>query len=108
MTSIFSRWFCSQPKTWIVQWATVNGRRVNIGDLAVKTALRIEGMEGLKPSQIKCTGQMNEFNDGLEVSSLKIWMDTDTHGRWALNKTTQVVRQILVDEYKADIPWFKR
>lgn len=108
MTSIFCRWFSSHPQRYLVQWGCVNGKRIAIGDIAKDTAMKVEGIEGLKRWQVSCTAEFDHHAEQLDVSSLQVWMDTETHGRWALNKTTQVVKNILVEEYGGYIPWFKR
>lgn len=69
-------------------------------------ARRIQEIAGIRGWDVSCTGDYDD--DGLDVSSLRVWLDTDTHGRWALNRTTQAVKTILCEQYGAQIPWFKR
>lgn len=89
-----------------VQWALVNGRRVNVEAIASAEAMRIQEVAGLRPWQVSCSGEFDD--EGLDVSSLKVWVDTTTHGRWALNETTGIVRDILCKEYGASMPWYRR
>lgn len=101
------RWF-SHPQRWMVGYSRINGQLVNIDELAKANAARVEKIENIRRSQISCTAEIDRETGEIDVSSLKVWMDTDTHGRWAMNQTTEFVKNILVQHYGAFIPWYKR
>ena len=84
----------------------MNGHRVNIEAIARVQAIRFTDYPGVQPHQITCTAKSD--GEGVDVSSLKIWLNTETHGKWFMHRATKVVKQILCDEFGGQIPWFKR
>lgn len=106
MSSI-CRWF-SHPQRWIVGYGRINGKLVNVDKIAKDNIERLERMENIRKSSISCTAELNHVTGEIDVSSLTVWMDTETHGRWAMNKTTEFVKRVLIDEYGAYVPWYKR
>ena len=92
---------------WICQNGTVNGNRLNLEKMAQDISLKERECTDRTVAGIWCSASLDEDHE-IDVSSLKVWINTETHGTWCLNKTTGVMKEILVLEYGAFIPWFRR
>lgn len=98
-------WFrCAVPaQRWLCDYGTVAGRRLPLKHMAQEIAER----EGEKFGPIWLSAQCRDDWE-VDVGTLTVFTATETHGDWCCHRTTQVMKDILVKEYGAFIPWYKR
>lgn len=95
---------CARPaQRWLADYGTVNGQRLPLRQMAQEIAER----EGERWGPIWLSAQCHD-NWEVDVGTLTVFTATETHGDWACNKTTQVMKNLLEKEHGAYIPWFRR
>lgn len=97
------------PTRWLCQWATINGSPLNILSMAHKIAVNRGDCLATRVSSVWCTAKLDRLREGeIDVGSLKVWKQTETHGVWFMHETTRELKDLLVIEHGGYIPWFKR
>ena len=94
---------CATPcQRWLCDYGTVAGKRLPLKQMAKEIAER----EGEKLGPIWISARcLNSWE--IDVGTLKVFTSTATHGDWACNRTTQIMKRTLIQDFGADVPWYK-
>ena len=98
-------WFrCAAPaQRWLCDYGTVAGKRLPLRQMAQEIAEQ----EGERYGPIWVSARCMDGWE-IDVGTLKVFTATATHGDWACNRTTQIFKDKLIQEYGAFVPWYER